>query len=90
MKYLRIILPVFLTALFLSVSLLFLSNLVAPKNNTEAAGHDAWAAYGFEAEPRGTIDVFILGDSESRTSVSPMQMYHLIRPPLNVRRSLFQ
>ena len=76
MKYLRIILPVFLTALFLSVSLLFLSNLVAPKNNTEAAGHDAWAAYGFEAEPRGTIDVFILGDSESRTSVSPMQMYH--------------
>ena len=76
MKYLKMILPVFVTAGMLAASLLLLSNLVTPKNNTEEAGHDAWAAYGFEAEPEGTIDVFFLGDSESRTSVSPMEMFH--------------
>ena len=76
MKVVKMILPVFLTAVLLSLFLLLLSNLVTPKNNTEEAGHDAWAAYGFEAEPAGTIDVFILGDSESRTSVSPMLMFH--------------
>lgn len=76
MKIVKKILPFFLTAGILSVFLLLLSNLVTPKNNTEEAGHDTWAAYGFEAEPKGTIDVFILGDSESRTSVSPMLMFH--------------
>lgn len=76
MKYIKKILPVFLTAGMLAVVLLLLSILVTPKNNTEEAGHDAWAAYGFEAEPNDTIDVFILGDSESRTSVSPMEMFH--------------
>ncbi len=78
MKYVKKVLPVFVTAAMLAVVLLILSNLVAPKNNTQEAGHDAWAAYGYEAEPEGTIDVFILGDSESRTSISPMEMFHQV------------
>ena len=76
MQLIKKILPVFLTAAFLTISLGGLSILVSPKNNTQDAGHDAWAAYGFEAEPEDVIDTVILGDSESRTSVSPIEMYH--------------
>ena len=50
MKYLKKILPVFLTLLLLAGMLYLLSILTGPKNNTQEAGHDAWAAYGFEAE----------------------------------------
>ena len=76
MKYLKIILPVFLTVVLLAGMLLYLSILTSPKNNTQEAGHDAWAAYGFEAEAPDSIDMFMLGDSESRTSISPMELFH--------------
>ena len=76
MRYIRKVLPFVLTGVLLVIVLLALSNLVTPKNNAQDAGHDAWAAYGFEAEPEDTIDVFIIGDSESRTSISPMKMFH--------------
>ena len=77
MKYIKMILPALLTVAATGLLLLYLSNLTAPKNNTQDAGHDAWAAYGFEAEPADTIDAVILGDSESRTNVSPMEMFHI-------------
>ncbi len=77
MKYIRMILPALLTVTIISVLLLYLSNLTAPKNNTQEAGHDTWAAYGFEAEPADSIDAVILGDSESRTNMSPMEMFHI-------------
>ena len=76
MKYLKMILPVFLTAVLLAGMLTVLSILTSPKNNTQEAGHDAWAAYGFEAERPDSIDMFMLGDSESRTSISPMELFH--------------
>ena len=82
MRYVKMILPAVLTAGILLAVLWLLSNLVTPKDTTEEAGNYFWsefgyeAAYGYEAEPEGVIDVFILGDSESRTSVSPMVMYH--------------
>lgn len=76
MKYLKMILPVFLTAALLFGMLTWLSILTNPKDNTQEAGHDAWAAYGFEAEAPGSIDMFMLGDSESRTSISPMELFH--------------
>lgn len=76
MKYVKMILPILLTAGLLTIALLALSGLVVPKNNTEEAGLESWEAYGFEAEPEGSIDVFILGDSEARTSISPMVLFH--------------
>ncbi len=76
MKYLKQILPWFLTLLLLAGMLYLLSILTGPKNNTQEAGHDAWAAYGFEAEAPDSIDMFMLGDSESRTSISPMELFH--------------
>ena len=76
MKYLRRIIPVFLTLAVTAGMLYLVSILTSPKSNTQEAGHDTWAAYGFEAEPAGSIDVFLLGDSESRTSISPMELFH--------------
>ncbi len=76
MKYLKKILPAVLTVALTALMLCLVSILTSPKNNTQDAGHDAWAAYGFEAEPENTIDMFMLGDSESRTSISPMELFH--------------
>ncbi len=75
MKYLKKIIPVFLTLAITAGMLHLVSILTTPKRNMQEAGHDAWAAYGFEAEPTNTIDVFLLGDSESRTSISPMEIF---------------
>ncbi len=78
MKLINRIMPAVITIGMLLIVLLLLSILVTPKNNTEEAGFDPdlLAAYGYEAEPDEVIDVFMLGDSEARTSVSPMKMYH--------------
>ena len=76
MKYLKKNIPVFLTLAVTAGMLYLVSILTSPKSNTQEAGHDAWAAYGFEAEPADSIDVFLLGDSESRSSISPMELFH--------------
>ncbi len=76
MRYLKKILPVILTLIVTAGMLYLVSILTTPKCNTQDAGHDAWAAYGFEAEPADSLDVFLLGDSESRTSISPMELFH--------------
>lgn len=76
MKYLKKIIPVFLTLAVTAGMLWLVSILTTPKKNMQEAGHDTWAAFGFEAEPENSIDVFLLGDSESRTSISPMELFH--------------
>ena len=48
MKYLKKILPVFLTLLLLAGMLYLLSILTGPKNNTQEAGHDAWLPLYFK------------------------------------------
>lgn len=51
------------------------SAIVYPKDNTEEAGmYDAWV-YGILAEPKDSIDVIYLGDSEAYSSFSPIQIY---------------
>ena len=54
-----------------------LSLLVLPKENTTAAGMQGRdiPAVGVEAEPEGSLDVIILGDSESQTGISPVEMW---------------
>lgn len=54
-----------------------LSLLMFPKENTTAAGMEGRdiPAAGVEAEPEGSLDVIILGDSESQTGISPMELW---------------
>lgn len=63
----------FLMPLFLV--LVLLSVLFVPKNNSEYAGMEQVSANGILAEPKDSIDVVIIGDSESLSAYSPMQMW---------------
>ena len=73
-KVLRCI--IFLTILV--ILLIFLSKIFVPKNNTAEAGFDKnkALAYGILAEPEGTIDVLVTGDSESYSSYIPMEVWN--------------
>lgn len=51
------------------------SQIVIPKNNDPQGGIRHSSANGILSEPENTIDVLILGDSESYRSIIPMEMW---------------
>lgn len=55
--------------------LVVLSMIFIPKNNMKAFGMEDVPANGILGEKADTIDVVIVGDSESYSSFSPMQMW---------------
>ena len=57
------------------VLLMGLSTIFQPKDTTRRAGMIDPAANGIMAEPAGTIDVLIVGDSEGYSSFSPLQIW---------------
>lgn len=59
----------------LAVILKLLSFLFVPKNNFAEFGMQQIEANGILGEKNNTIDVLIIGDSESFSSFSPLQMY---------------
>lgn len=66
------------TALVLAMAfalLLATSHVFFPKNNQSAFGMRHQEAYGILGEPESSIDVLFVGDSETTSSVSPLQMW---------------
>jgi hypothetical protein len=59
----------------LLLQLFALSRGFAPKNKGKYEGMQDPVANGILSEPAGTIDVLVLGDSESYTSVIPMKLW---------------
>ena len=73
-RFENIIKPVvFILILFCIIGLL--TPIFRPKDNTREAGMPDFRANGILSEPKDTIDVLVIGDSESYTSFSPMEIW---------------
>lgn len=70
--------PILHSAAFLLILALLLTAagyLVRPRDNRESAGMPQMRANGFLAEKENTLDVLVIGDSESFSAISPMLMW---------------
>ncbi|MDY2777339.1 MAG: hypothetical protein SOU51_03035 [Collinsella sp.] len=77
MKFRRLAHALLLLAPFVLVigALAALSPILAPKNNQADLGQIDPRANGILGEPRDSIDVLFLGDSEVYTSIDPLQLW---------------
>ena len=74
-KNVRLVLRCVVFLLIFAVLIVITSYLFLPKNGKNNYRISDMAAYGIENEPKNTIDVLIVGDSETYSSISPMRMW---------------
>ena len=74
-RFLKNISRIILFIVGLAILLSAASLLLRPKDNSLAAGMPDPSANGILGEPENTIDLLILGDSESYSSFIPMQLW---------------
>lgn len=75
MKIVKPILGFAAFGLGLLIILYGLSFLFVPKNNTKDAGMEELSANGIQGEPPNSIDIVVVGDSESYSSISPLLIW---------------
>ena len=59
----------------LVLSVVSFSYMLAPKDNTKEAGIVNPSAHGFYSEPKNTIDVAVIGNSDAYSGFSPMELW---------------
>ena len=62
--------------LILSICLIILSRIVYPKNNSADYGMHAKDANGILAEPKNSLDVIIVGNSQAYSSIIPTEIWN--------------
>ena len=62
--------------LILALLLLGLSYMMAPKDNTKASGITNPNANGFYSEPKNSIDIAVVGNSDAYSGFSPMELWN--------------
>lgn len=75
-RFLKNLISVVAFLLGLAILLTLLSPIFVPKDNREAYGMEDLQANGILAEPENTVDVLIIGDSETFCAFVPLQMWH--------------
>ncbi len=74
-KNVRLIVRCVIFLLIFSVLMAATSFLFLPKSGNKNYRTSDMAAYGIDNEPKNSIDVLIVGDSETYSSISPMRMW---------------
>lgn len=75
MKKAKVILKPILFIFIFFILLCLTSLILVPKNNDKASGIHNPTSYGFLGEKDNTIDILTIGDSESYSAISPMELY---------------
>ena len=71
----KFILKCFIFSIILLITMIILSRIFIPKDNTKEAGVKVSAITDILGEKDNTIDLIVFGDSESITSIVPMELW---------------
>ena len=74
-RYLKTALRFILFCVIFMVILMLLSKVFVPKDNQKSAGMEAVQSNGILGEPDNTMDYLVVGDSETYSSITPMEIW---------------
>ena len=74
-RYLKTALRFILFCVIFMVILMLLSKVFVPKDNQKSTGMEAVQSNGILGEPDNTMDYLVVGDSETYSSITPMEIW---------------